>query len=74
MRAYVSHARMCIMVHQHGWLATVAKEVGVAAMGLYTALVLVKPPNITKVSSVSDVRVKRSQGGGQSPLTIGEIH
>ena len=34
----------------------------------------VRPPNIKNVLSVSDVRVKKSQGGGHSPLTIGEIH
>ena len=44
---------------------------------IYTALVLpsgVDPPNIRNVLSVSDDRVKLLQGGGQSPLTIGEIH
>ena len=44
---------------------------------IYTALVPpsgVIPPNIRNVLSVSDVKVKLEQGGGQSPLTIGEIH
>ena len=44
---------------------------------IYTALDVpsqVCPPNIKNVSLVSDVRVKLSQGGGQSPLTISEIH
>ena len=44
---------------------------------MYVALVLpsgVYPPNITNVSSVNGVSENLSQGGGQSPLTIGEIH
>ena len=44
---------------------------------IYVALVLpsgVLPPNIINVSSVNGVSVKKSQGGGQSPLTVGEIH
>ena len=44
---------------------------------IYRELVLplgVRPPNIINVLSVNAVNVKPLQGGGQSPLTTGEIH
>ena len=44
---------------------------------IYRELVLplgVYPPNIINVLSVNAVNVKSQQGGGQSPLTTGEIH
>ena len=62
------------------WLVCIYKvltTVDLVQWPIYVVLVLplgVMPPNITNVLSVNDVREKRRQGGGQSPLTIGEIH